>query len=39
MKGTRKISDYKVVRNVKYDKYFEIIKRGKYNIFNGTKGE
>ena len=38
MKGIRKISEYKIVRNVKCDKYFVTVKKEKYDTFVGTLG-
>ena len=34
MEGIRKISEYKVVKNIKYDKYFRTAKKEKYGTFN-----
>ena len=38
MKGIEEISEYKVVKNIKHHKYFEIAKKEKYDTFNGTEG-
>ena len=38
MKGIKEISEYKIVRNVKYDKYFGTAKKEKYDTFNETDG-
>ena len=38
MKGIREISEYKIVRNVKHDKYFGTAQKEKYDTFNETKG-
>ena len=38
MKGIREILECEVVRNVNYKKYFGIVKKGKYDTFNGMEG-
>ena len=38
MKGIKEILEYKVVRNVKHDKYFGTAKKRKYGTFNGIGG-